>query len=282
MKPSTASGRAGLFLAAALLLQSAAPAQQVRLAAPPPGQAAKQQVSFYSISAHLFIIGNLGNVGSMTIESTIRANGARLEETLRMYGSTNAKQVRKNRDYSGEFKVLKLLPLGPDGTVDREAVQEWRGFESSCTGYLKLNEDLQYESIMFLPGHAIVTWQDGTEKRVEGDYGGILSPLEYLMMNDIRAGDVIETPFILNGVPRVFRLEVSELVTLPRWKTRAYPVDIWAYDLLKGKDKAPKEIWRKKGNVRVWICKEGRFRNRLLRIKIKFRWFLWLYFNLES
>jgi hypothetical protein len=277
--------RAGLILASALFLQAAGPGWRERpaaQAAAPAVRAVEEQTGQYNISAHLFIIGNLGDVGSMTIESALRPNSGRLEKRLRMAGSTNAGQVRKNRDYHGEFNVLKLLPLMPDGSVDTEAVKEWRNFDSSSSGYLKLNKKFQSERLTFFRGRAVATREDGTEKTIDGDYGSILAPLEYLMENDIRAGDVIEAPFILNGVPRVFVLQVSGPVTLSAYKTRAYQVDIWAYEKANGVDRAPKDVWRKKGNVRVWFCKEGPYRNQLLRMKIKFRWYLWLFFDLQK
>jgi hypothetical protein len=292
MKLSTAAGRvrdarprqgpAGLALAATLVLQAASPAvQQAPRAAPPAVQAVKEQTGSYGISAHLFIIGNLGEAGSMTIESALRPDGRRLEKLLRMSGASNEAQIRRNRDFRGDFSLLKVFPLKPDGSVDKEAVAEWRGFESSSSGFLKLNKKYQAEKIAFFRDHAVSARENGTEKRVEGSYGSILSPLEYMTDHDLKVGQVFETPFLLNGIPRVFRCEVTDLDTLSEYRTRAYRVDIWAVEKTTGADKAPKDVWRKKGNVRVWFCKDGPYRNEMLRMKIKFRWYLWLYFDLK-
>jgi hypothetical protein len=257
--------------------------QAAAVSLPPAGPAAEEWAGRYSISAHLFIVGNLGEAGTMTIESAVRPKEGRLEKALRMAGGTNDAQVRKNRDYRGDFSLLKVFPLGPDGSVDEQAVAKGRGYESSSAGFLKLNKKYQAEKISFFEDHAVATREDGTEKRIEGSYGCILSPLEYMMDHDLKVGQVFETPFLLNGVPRVFRCEVSDIDTFSEYRARAYRVDIWAVEKTAGgADKAPKDVWRKKGNVRVWVCKDGPYRNQMLRMKIKFRWYLWLYFDLKK
>ncbi len=197
-----------------------------------------------------------------------------------MAGETNDSQKKRNRDYRGDFSLLKTYPLRSDGTVDEEAGASGRSLESSSAGFLKLNKKYQAEKIVFFPDHAVATREDGTEKRVEGSYDCILSPLEYMMEHDLKVGQVFETPFLLNGVPRVFHCEVVDLDTLSEYRSRAYLVDIWAVDKTPGgQDKASKDVWRKKGNVRVWFAKDGPYRNEMLRMKIKFRWYLWLYFD---
>jgi hypothetical protein len=289
MRPLTAAGRnarpqpgvAELALAAALVLQTAAPARQQPPAAPAdPG--IEERAGRYGISAHLFILGNLGDVGSMTVESAVRAKGGRLEKSLRMSGASNEAQIKRNRDFRGDFSLLKVYPLRPDGSVDKEVAAEGRGFESSASGSLKRNNKYQAEKIAFFRDHAVSDRENGTEKRVEGSYGSILSPLEYMMDHELQVGQVFETPFLLNGIPRVFRCEVTDLDSFPDYGTRAYRVDIWAIEQTTGPDKAPKDVWRKKGNVRVWFCKDGPYRNEMLRMKIKFRWYLWLYFDLKT
>ena len=281
-----ATAGAGLVLLASpvspaaglLMIQAAAVSQ------PPAGPTVEEWTGRYNISAHIFFWGNWGDVGAMTIESALRKHDGRLEKSLRMTGSSNEDMVKKrNRDYRGDFSLLKALPLRPDGSVDEQAVAEWRGFESSSSGFLKLNKKYQAEKISFFEDHAVAAREDGTEKRVEGSYGCILSPLEYMTDHDLKVGQVFETPFILNGVPRVFRCEVSDLDTFSEYRARAYRVDIWAVEKTAGgADKAPKDVWRKKGNVRIWFCKDGPHRNQMLRMKIKFRWYLWLYFDLKK
>jgi hypothetical protein len=279
--PARGARRAGIVLAAGALLFAAVRGQQSAPPAPAPGVPAEVS-SQYVINAHLFLLGDIGEGGTMTIESSLQGNNGRLEKRLRLAGNTNAAQAQKNRDYRGEFSILKLYPLKPDGSVDEAAVVAGRDFESSSSGYLKLNKKTQSERIVYYPDHAVSTREDGTEKRIEGSYGCVIAPLEYLMEHELAAGQTFEVPFLLNGVPRIFKCEVSGPETMTDFKTKAYRVDIWAVDKVGGADKAPKDVWRKKGNVRVYFCKDGPLRNRMLRMKIKFRWYLWLYFDLKS
>ncbi len=239
-----------------------------------------KQAFDYAISAHLFLLGRLGEVGTMTIEQSLDRNGAAQTKVLRMAGSSNPEQVKKNRDYRGDFSILRVVPLRPDGSVDDEGVRQWRSCQKSASGYLKLNKKVQAEKIEFASDCAVSTREDGRERRVEGVFDTILAPVEYVMDHDLRVGDTTELPFILNGAPHVFRIEVSDLVTLKPYKTRAYQVDIWTNDKDKPGEKPSKDVWKKKGNVRIWVAKDGPYRNTLLRIKIKFRWYLWLYMDL--
>lgn len=284
---SRGDAAAGLALAVAVLSSAAGGrGLQERVSAPAPAASPtvteSVQAGTYGISAHVFILGNQGDVGAMTIESALRTKDGRLEKTLRLAGGSNPEQVKKNRDFSGEFKVLKTYPLGPDGSVDEQAAAEGRGIESSSSGSLKTNKTTQAERMTFFPDHAVVVRNDGPETRVEGSYGCILAPLEYLMEHEIKVGDVIDTPFILKGIPRIFRMEVTGLTTLSPLKARAYEIVLYAVEKTAGPDRAPKDVWRKKGNLRIWFCKEGPYRNQMLRMKIKFRWYLSLLFDLKK
>lgn len=238
------------------------------------------RTSDYAISAHLFLWGKLGEVGTMTIEQSLERDGASQTRILRMAGSSNPEQVKKNRDYRGDFSILRVVPLRPDGSVDEAGVREWRSCRKSATGYLKLNKKVQGEKIEFAPDCAVSTREDGRERRVEGVFDTILAPVEYVIDHDLKVGDKAELPFILNGAPHVFRIEVSDLVTLKPYRSRAYQVDIWTNDKDKPGEKPSKDVWKKKGNVRIWVAKDGPYRNTLLRIKIKFRWYLWLYMDM--
>ncbi|MGZ7065436.1 MAG: hypothetical protein ACXVI6_03680, partial [Candidatus Aminicenantales bacterium] len=70
-------------------------------------------------------------------------------------------------------------------------------------------------------------------------------------------------------------------VTLSEYHARAFQIDISSYDKVKAEDKGSRDVWKKKGNIRVWFCKNEPYRNEILRMKIKFRWYLWLYFDLK-
>jgi hypothetical protein len=273
--------RPGIALAAAILVAASA-ARAGQEAAPSPGQRGISLTGQYVISAHVVFLGSLGGAGSMVIESAREQNAGRLRKTLRLAGSSTPEQAKKNRDYSGDFSLLKLFPLRPDGSVDEQALAEDRWVESSSAGFLKTNKKSQSEQITFFPDHALVVRAGKPDVRVEGSYGCLLSPLEYLMDHDIKAGQVIDVPFILNGVPRIFRMEVAGQTTLSPLKARAYEIALYAVDLTGATDKASKEVWRKKGNLRIWFCKEGPYRNQMLRMKIKFRWYLSLVFDLQK
>jgi hypothetical protein len=271
--------------AAALVLSLAAgragtPPRQGQAALPAQGQVIDQWTGHYVISAH-FLIFDLGDVGTMSIETDIRRTGRTLEKYLRLKGDVNESHA-KRYDYHGEFITRITLPLKPDGTVDEEAVQEHRGAGKTSSGFLKLNKKYQAEKITFLPGRAVATREDGSEKTVEGDFGSILAPLDYLMDHEIKVGDVVELPYVLNGAPHNFVCEVNKFVTLTDFKTRVFQIDISSYDKTAAEDATSKDIWKKKGNIRIWFCKEGPFRNRMLKMRIKFRWYLWLYFDLTD
>jgi len=282
-------GRGAVAAGLALAVLSAASGGrelQERVSAPAPAASAAptegRQAGQYGISAHVFFLGNLGDAGSMTIESALQKKDGRLEKTLRMAGGTNPEQAKKNRDYSGEFKALKAYPLRPDGSVDDQAAAEGRGVESSSSGFLKTNKKSQSERMTFYPDHALVSRNDGPETRVEGSYGSILAPLEYLMEHEIKIGDVIDTPFLLKGIPRIFRMEVEDLETYSPLKARTYQIVLYAIEKTAGPDRAPKDVWKKKGNLRIWFCKEGPYLNQMLRMKIKFRWYLSILFDLKK
>ncbi len=248
---------------------------------PASGGAVEKRVSEYRISAHVFLLGKMADVGTMTIEEGLARNdaGTALEKTLRMAGASHPEQVKKNRDYKGEFAIVELLPLREDGSVDEEAAREWQGYEKSTSSFLRLNKRYQAEKISFYRDHAVSTREDGAEKRVEGSYDCLLSPLTYFLEHEIKVGEVIETAYLLNGVPRIFRSEVKELSNMKAYKSKAYQIDISSLERREDEGKPTKDVWRKKGNIRVWFCKDGPYRNRLLKVRIKFRWYLWL--NIE-
>jgi hypothetical protein len=253
------------------------PAGQAREAA--GGQVIDLWTGGYDITAH-FLFFNLGSVGTMSIEADIKRDGNVLKKYLSLKGDVN-KEHAQRYDYHGEFITRTVLPLKPDGTVDEEAVKSFQGYEKNSSGFLKLNKKYEAEKITFLPGRAVATREDGSEKTVEGDYASIMSPLDYLMDHEIKVGETIELPYVLNGAPHVFRCEVKKLEFMDDFKSRAYQIDISSYDKTGAEDATSKDVWKKKGNVRVWFCKEGPYRNRMLRMRIKFRWYLWLNMELE-
>jgi hypothetical protein len=286
-KSRTRVRRGVSVIAGLLLLVALRPAvvsstsRQETPAQEPSVRVIEERASPFNISAHVFILGKMGDIGTMIIESALREKAGRLEKSLRVSGSSN-EQTRKKYDYRGQADIVKVLPLRADGSVDEEAVREWRGYESSASSSLKLNKRFQSEKIEFFRDHIVSTREDGKVREAEGSYGSFLSPLEYLMEHDIKVGEVIETPYVLNGVPRIFRSEVTGLVTLTDYHARAFQIDISSYDKVPAQEKGSRDVWKKKGNIRVWFCKTEPYRNEILRMKIKFRWYLWLYFDLKK
>lgn len=262
-------GRAGLVLAAAFLFVASG-GMSPREPASGQAPAESRLAGRYRISAHLVVFGSLGDVGSMTIESAETKDGGRIRKTLRLSGSTYPEQAKKKRDYRGEFEDLRIVQPGPEGPV-----------ESSSSGSIRYNLKLRSEKMTFFPDHVIAVRENGTETRIEGSYGSILAPLDYLIGHDIKAGDVVDIPFVLTGVPRVFRMEVGKPTALSAYGSQAYEIDLYAIEKTAGPDKAPKDVWRKKGNLKIWFCKDGPYRNLILKMRIKLRWYLRLSFELE-
>jgi hypothetical protein len=275
------SAAAGSLLALALFAAGPPPREKTQAAQPPGAgeQILDQWTGHYIVTAHFFIIGNLGDVGTMTIETDIRRDGDVLKKYLRLKGDVNEGHA-KRYDYHGEFITRSVVPLNANGTVNEEAEKSFKGYEKTSSGFLKLNKKYQGETITFLPGRAVSTREDSTEKTVEGDYASILAPLDYLMEHEINVGDSLELPYVLNGAPHIFRCEAKKLVDMGPYRSKAYQVDISSFDKAGPEDTTSRDIWKKKGNITVWFCKDGPYRNRMLRMKIKFRWYLWLYIDL--
>ena len=270
-----------LVLAAALLLVVAAIGAPQETA-PGPAAAEGRTVRPYAISAHVFLLGHVGEAGSLTIESSRQEAEGRLTKTLRMAGGTTPEQAKKNRDFRGEFNLVETGPLPPADLSNGQPAEENGAIVRSSSAFIQLNKKSQTEKMTILPDHALVYLDDKPEKRVDGSYGCLLSPLAYLMEHEIKAGDVIDIPFLLKGVPRVFRMEVEGLATLSPYKARAYEISLYAVETTTGADKPAVDVWRKKGNLKIWFCKDGPYRNQMLRMKVKFRWYLWLYFELQK
>ena len=262
------------FLLSPLPMPPADAAGVPRLPAP---QASEHRSEFkkseYTINASLIIIGNLGEVGSMAIEDHVLREEGYLQRVLRMYGQTKPEMAEKGRDFSGEFKITKRLPLREDGSIDQEAVDEWRGYESFYSGLLKRNEDTDTEEVVFHPDHAVSTREDGEVNRIEGVFSSPLSPLEKLLDTDIEVGDVFESKFILSGYPYIFEVEVDEKEMLKPFNVPTFKVCATTYDGIKKDRRGRPKLIRKKG-IRAWICKEGAYKDRILRLDIKYKWYL--------
>jgi hypothetical protein len=240
------------------------------------GQTLEQKITRYSINASVLILGNLASVGDMSFEETLTRNEDHLEKVLYLYGNTKPEQVAKGRDFGGEFKITKRVSLSETGDVDKEALEEGKDVESFYAGTLKRKEKVESETVVFFPDYVLATREDGIEKRIDGEFESPLGALEYLLENDIEIGDTYESKFILSGHPYIFKCEVSKKDKFKRYGVSAFKIDVTTYDGIKKDDKGRPLVKKKKGGIRIWLCKEGKYKNRILRLNIKYKWYLTL------
>jgi hypothetical protein len=233
-------------------------------------------VAHYSLRASVFIIGDIGEVGRMTIEEQTRRVGDQIEKVLRLFGSSTPEQVKKGRDIAGEFQMVKRLPLDPEGRIDWEAAENGKNVECLHTGFLKQNRKTESEKVIIYPDRSVACREDGSEKTLQGNYGSILSLLEYFIDNEVKVGDVYESKFILGQYPYILKCEVAEPALLKPFNTKAYLIVVTTYDgLLKDSRGLPK-IRKKKGGIRIWLSKEEPYQNKVLRMSIRYKWYLTL------
>jgi hypothetical protein len=234
------------------------------------------KITSYEVRASVLILGDMGAVGSMKIEESIRRQEEVLEKILYLYGNTDPEQVKKGRDIGGEFRITKRLPLDADGSVDESDVIPGRGMENFYKGRLKRNEEVTGEEVVFFPDHVISTREDGKETKIYGKYGSPLAALEYLIANDIQSGDVFESRFILNGHPYIFQCEVEKPEWIESLGVSAFKVMVSTFDGKK-RNKYGKPVAIKKKGIRIWFCKEeGAYQNTVVKMDIKYKWFLTL------
>lgn len=238
---------------------------------------ASSTASHYSIRAGLFIIGDIGEVGLMTIEVSTQQDGDKIKKILRLAGHSTPEQIKKGRDIGGEFQMAKRLPLDPEGNIDWAAVEEGRDVECLHMGFLKQNQKTESEKVIIYPDRAVACREDGSEKTLEGNYGSLLSVLEHFFDNEVKAGDVYESKFILGQYPYIFKCEVAGPAKhLKPFDTEAYLIDVTTFDgILKDSRGMPK-VRKKRGGIRVWLSKKEPYKNQVLRMSIRYKWYLTL------
>jgi len=239
-------------------------------------QTLEQKITKYSINASVVVLGNLASVGDMSFEETLRRNEDHLEKVLYLHGNTKPEQVAKGRDFGGEFKITKRIPLDTTGMGGGNLLDPGKAVESFYAGTLKRKEKIESETVVFYPDYVLATREDGIEKRIEGTYESPLGALEYLLENDIKVGDTYESKFILSGYPYIFKCEVSKKDNFKRFGVSAFKIDVTTYDGLKKDENGEPLVKKKKGGIRIWLCKEGKYKNRILRLNIKYKWYLTL------
>jgi len=236
----------------------------------------EQKITKYYIYASAPVLGKLASVGFLSFEETLQRNEENLEKVLYLHGNTKPEMVAKGRDFGGEFKITKRVPLESSGIVGPEVLEQSKDAEIFYAGTLKQKERVESETVIFYPDYVLATREDGVEKRIDGKYESPLGALEYLLENDIKVGDTYESKFILSGYPYIFKCEVSKKEQFKQYGVSVFKIDITTYDGLK-KDKSGKPlVKKKKGGIRIWLCKEGKYKNRILRLNIKYKWYITL------
>lgn len=217
----------------------------------------------------------------MTIEERTLEDGATVQKILCLGGSTTPEQVRRGRDIRGEFRMVKRVRLLPETGTGADSVSKQAEVESLHTGFLKQNEKIEKEEVLILPSRAVARREDGSEKILEGDYGSLLSVLEHFLESEVRNGDVYESRFILGEYPYIFKCEVGEPTVVQPLNARAFPVDVTTYDGILKDGRGTPLVRKKKGGIRLWLSKEEPFENRILRMSIRYKWYLTLNIQLD-
>ncbi len=240
------------------------------------GTRVQSRLTEYSIDAHVPILGNIAHVGSFFIEEEVRWNGDILEKVFRIFGNSKPELARKGKDYSGELMSVKRIRVDDQDDDGHLQNEEWPEDESSSTGYFKKNGVVESESIVFYRDHAVSTRESGDEKRIEGDFGSLLSAVRYFLEHEIKAGDIHESAFILGGHPFIFRCGVGQPTIHESSRAPVFPIDFTTYDCLEKDRRRRPKVAKNRGGIRVWLSKEGPFQDTYLRLKIRYRWYLTL------
>jgi hypothetical protein len=238
------------------------------------GERVGYRLAEYSIQARIPIIGDIGHVGSFFIEDEICRTSDDLERFFRIFGRSKPELAEKGKDYSGELKSVKRLRLDGADDVGRWQNEGWPEAETSSSGHFKKNGIIEGENIIFYPDHAVSRRENGDEKHIEGSFGSLLSALRYFLDHEVRAGDVYESAFILGGHPYIFRCEVEPPTLHEPTRARVFPIDFTTYDGLEKDSRGRPKVSKKKGGIRVWLSKEGPYKNIYLRLFVQYRWYL--------
>jgi hypothetical protein len=270
--PSERSGRLTWFavltlLACGRLFLPGGPSAQ------PGGGALKTQeeeriphrLTEYLIKARVPVLGDISHVGTFNIEEEIRTNGGQLDKIFRIFGNSKPELASKGKDYRGELKLITLSSGNSQGGGDGPAGDGEGAVEISSSGFFNKNGQVVAESIAFFPDCAVSRRENGDEKRVAGQYGCLITVLEYFIDHGVAEGDIREFPFILGGSPYCFKCEVGKAAALAPFGSKVFPIDFTVYDGLRKDDRGMRLVKQKKGSIRIWVSKEGPFKDRILR-----------------
>jgi len=238
------------------------------------GESVWRRLTEYSIKARVPVLGDIGHVGTFAIEEEVRRNGDSLDKIFRISGSSKPELVKKGKDYSGELEVVRPLPMrGGDGR-DGPGVGKTGTAISSSSGYFKKNGIIEAESIIFFLDHALSRRERGSEKRVEGSCGCLISAIEHFLECEIREGDVFESRFVLGGRPFIFRCDVGRATLIQSQGAKVFPIDFTTYDGVERDDKGRPKMVKRRGGIRLWLSKEEPYKDTYLRLMIQYKWYL--------
>jgi hypothetical protein len=232
------------------------------------------------IKARVPVLGDIRRVGTFIIEEDTQAVGDQLEKTFRIFGNSKPEMARKGKDYRGELKWTTRLSLNSQGDGGGETGAEEKTVDASSAGFFNKNGRVQSESIAFSPDCAVCLRENGDEKRVDGQHGCLITALEYFSTHDVAQGELREFPFILGGHPYVFKCEVGKAAPLEPYGARVYPIDFTTYDGRLKDERGGPRVKKGKGDIRIWLSKDGLFKDRIVRLKVKYAWYLTIHMDL--
>ena len=136
------------------------------------------------------------------------------------------------------------------------------------------------ENVVFYPAYAVSTKTDGSEKRISGRFESLLTGFEFFLENPIRTGEVYQSKFILDGYPYIFKCEAGGTDYLEEFGVRAFRIDVTTYDGILRDYRGKPVVVKKKGGIRLWLCKAEPYKNVILKMKLQYKWYLGLVFEL--
>ncbi len=151
----------------------------------------------------------------------------------------------------------------------------------SCSWVLANNGVAKTEKITFYPDHALSVKDTGSERRFAGRFESLLSWLEFFLDNPFRPGDVHRSRFILDGHPFIFKCEVGEPEVLEPFGVEAYRIDLTMYDEFRLDGSGVPKVVKKKGQIRLWVRQDGKNPSEFLRLRVHYKWYLTLVFDLN-
>lgn len=249
-----------------------------RTPGPAPGPAGPPAtVSEYVVRARAFLLGDLGPVGTAVFERRLERTESGVVKTVRFSGRSSPEQVRKGRDIGGELVAVTCSPADVSGEPSADSS---RGPADTCSWELASNRVPKRERITFYPDHALSLKDGKPPNRFAGRFESLLAWLEFFVENSFRPGEVHRSRFILDGRPYLFRCDVIRPEVLEPYGLEAWRIDLTMLDPQRRDGSGNPGVVKKKGAIRLWLCRDGEHRNEFLRLQVQYKWYLTLVFDL--